>query len=51
MLNDKMAWTPCQPLKGVSVSTVTEGLFSMLLFLLKASGHTSNTITAHSHKL
>lgn len=50
MLNDKMSWTPCQPLKGVSVSTVT-GLFSTLLFLPEASGHTSNTITAHSHKL
>lgn len=44
-----MAWTPCQPLKGGSVSTVTKGLFSILLFLPKALGHTPLTASQCTH--
>lgn len=49
ILNDKMVWTPGQPLKVESVSTVTKGLLSILLFLPKASGHTTLTASQCTH--
>lgn len=49
ILNDKMVWTPGQPLKVESVSTVTKGLLSILLFLPKASGHTTLTASQYTH--
>lgn len=37
------------PLKGGSVSTVTKGLFSILLFLPRASSHTPVTPSQRTH--